>query len=69
MPKQAPTSERFVAVWQASRNAGEAAKRLGMSLPAVYKRSTRLRAMGVNLKYFLPRIDVARMNELCRERA
>jgi hypothetical protein len=61
------TAEQFVQTWQASSTACEAAKRLRMRLPAVYRRSTRLRAAGVRLKYFLPRVDVAALNKLCEQ--
>jgi hypothetical protein len=63
MPPKVST-ERFVEVWQTSSTAGEAAKRLRMRLPAVYRRSIRLRAAGVRLKYFLPRVNVAALNAI-----
>ena len=65
MPRSIVTPERFTEVWQSSATAGEAAKRLGMRLPAVYRRSIRMRRKGVKLKYFLPRLNLERLNEIC----
>ena len=58
------SAAKFVEVWQSANSPGEVAKRLGMSLASVQRRSVRLRAVGVNLKYFLPRIDVAALNDI-----
>ena len=64
------TPEEFVRIWQSSRSAAIAAKRLGMKRSAASVRASNYRKKGVNLKRFAAgrslNVDASALNKLVR---
>lgn len=71
MPVRQASPEDFVRAWQSSGSITEVARKLGMSVNAVWMRATRYRAKGVRLAFEHVRdnrqLDVDALNRLARE--
>jgi hypothetical protein len=66
------TPERFIQVWQTSKNASEAAELLGMPKAIMFARASAYREQGIKLKK-MPRksrrLDIERLNGLIEKLA